>query len=289
MQSSARSVRSSHWSIRCLPRTRGSSSPIPANESRLACAPQRLRARRCRLPARRRRARRGSRLGNVVGGGPCCSRHSCSSSARFSAVSSPSGQHRLDLPSRFGSGAPTARHSEGAKPSVQKPALSAGRTPVRPPKAKRQAPSSLVHDCTARRAAGVSGRVGRECPRSCGPSRSSRRDARLAPAGRFGPRGRAALARCPHARRSRLQGPGIELPRRFAAAVHRVSLHDRQLRRERPPLHRRADVRRDRGLHLSGRQITAWRTSPTRRCRARRGRCWRAPGRRPRSGRRPDA
>ena len=34
------------------------------------------------------------------------------------------------------SGAPTARHSEEAKPSVQKPALSAGRTPVRTPKAK---------------------------------------------------------------------------------------------------------------------------------------------------------
>ena len=147
---------------------------------------------------------------------------------------------------------------------------------------------SRVHDRTAGTASSAR-HVGCECPRSCGPGRPSRRDARLAAAGGLGSGGRAALSRGARAKLGRLSRPGIELPRRFAAAVHRVSLHDRQLRPERPPLHRRADVRRDRGLHLSGRQITAWRTSPTRRCRARRGRCSPAPVRRPRSGRRPDA
>jgi hypothetical protein len=45
-----------------------------------------------------------------------------------------------------------------------------------------------------------------------------------------------------------------------------------------------AYIRRNRGLHLIGRQIMAWRTSPTRRCRARRGRCLPRPVLRPRSG-----
>ena len=64
------------------------------------------------------------------------------------------------------------------------------------------------------------------------------------------PSRRRPAARSAGPRRRGLPGASGELPRLGGPAVHRLSLHDRQLRPPRPPFHRGPDDRADRRLYL---------------------------------------
>ena len=106
-------------------------------------------------------------------------------------------------------------------------------------------------DVQARASPSDTSRPGVERPGSRRSGRGRRGEARVEPADRFRPRGRSPDAQRPGAGRSRLPRPRDELSRRPAPSVHRLPLHDRQLRPARPSLDRRADLNRHRGLHLT--------------------------------------
>ena len=200
--------------------------------------------RRLRRPSRRR-SRPNLRPARRAAAGGGCSCSPCSSSSR---VQSPERCWAAGLRPGWGN---AWRRSRSAEHPVteRKPA---GDRAVEDVGTNDRAVEELYtrSASTPERSALTHARLVVERPRGRSAGRQLWRDALVAAPRAVRPSRRRPAARSAGPRRRGLPGASGELPRLGGPAVHRLPLHDRQLRPPRPPFHRSPDDRADRRLYL---------------------------------------